>query len=84
MRHAYELSKELVVEVLCTTIAFVAIFAIAVAAEWAINEIGQFFQAGQATAWGARVFKYALSIFDLYIFVLMLYRIHQRHRGEMS
>ena len=83
MWQTFQLSKELVIEVLITTAAFLLIFVIAVTAEWLMNFVGNFFGAGPVLGLGARVFKYALSIFDVYIFGLMMYRILKRHHREM-
>lgn len=77
MREVIELTAELLVEVFCTTIAFLAIFAIAVGAEWAMTEIGRHFSSDIAQV--ARYIKYALFFVDMALYAGMMYIVVRKH-----
>jgi len=81
MRELIAQCKEVIVEVFATAVTLVTIFAIAVLAEWAMNQIGDLFGTDLATP--AKYVKYALNVFDVYLFCRMVIRIHRR-LGEQT
>lgn len=76
MERLFQECKELIIEVLATSLTFLVIFAIGVGIEWSMVKIGGFFNADIAST--AKMVKYGLFLFDLILFGIMMWRILMR------
>jgi hypothetical protein len=81
MRVIFQLSWELCVEVLTTTCVAVFIVVVAFAAEWFIVKAGTFF--GSSVTVEASLFKYAVFLFDMFLYGNMLFTLFKKQRDHV-